>query len=205
MKFLSLLMLCLILCPVALAQEYPRSEFFGGYSLVRTDREDVDLTQFGAVGTASRKAATLNGWNISITGNPTSKFGVVADFGGAYGSIGYSLSGVGSLSARSRFHSFLFGPQFYLRGDRATGFFRGLAGAVKLDQSVNLLGFSRSQDETAFGAGVGGGMDLKWSSRISVRAFQVDYVLTRFDGGGVANNTQHSFRVSTGFVFRNRD
>jgi hypothetical protein len=141
-KLLSWLILCLLLCPVALAQEYPKAEFYAGYSSVRTDDEIVDLMGLspGLTGTGARKGANLNGWDITIQGNPTKWLGVVADFSGAYGSIEYGASGLGLVGVRSKFHSFLFGPQFSARADRATFFVRPLVGAVKLDQKALVFG-----------------------------------------------------------------
>jgi hypothetical protein len=78
-----------------------------------------------------------------------------------------------------------------------------MIGAVKLDQSVTLFGQNSGDDETAFAAGFGGGVDVRLSERISLRAFQADFILTRFDGQNIASDTQKIVRVSTGFVFRN--
>src|SRR5262245_15250983 len=207
MNILSLLILSLLLCPAVFAQEYPKAEFYAGYSAVRTDDETVDLMGLspGLTGTGLRKGANLNGWNITIHGNPTKWLGIVADFGGAYGSIEYGASGLGLIGVRSKFHSFLFGPQFSARADRVTFFVRPLLGAVKLDQKALALGQPFSLNETAFAFGAGGGVDLKSSNQISVRALQVDDILTRFDGQGIARDTQRAMRISTGLVFRNRD
>ena len=106
---------------------------------------------------------------------------------------------------RSKFHSFLFGPQFSARADRATFFVRPLVGAVKLDQKALVFGQPFSLDETAFAFGAGGGVDVKSSNQISVRALQVDYILTQFDGHGIARDTQRAMRISTGLVIRIRD
>src|SRR5262245_44100059 len=207
MKLLSLLILVLLLFPVALAQEYPKAEFYVGYSLISTDDETIDLMRLspGLTGNGLRKGANLNGWDITISGNPTKWLGIFANFSGAYGSIEYGASGLGLVGVRSNFHSFLFGPQFSARADRATFFVRPLVGAVKLDQKGSAFDQSVSSDETAFAFGAGGGVDVKSSNLISVRALQVDYLFTRFDGQGIARDTQPALRISTGLIFRNPD
>lgn len=44
---------------------------------------------------------------------------------------------------------------------------------------------------------LGGGIDIKIHRRFAIRAFQSDYLLTRF-----FNGNQHNFRLSAGFVWR---
>ena len=204
MKFISTFVFLIIFSVTTFAQDSPKAELFGGYSYLRTDSEDVDLTQFGAPGVVARRGnANLNGWNLAITGNPVSWAGFVADFGGTYGRVNYSATGLGTVRIGTRYHSFLFGPQFYFRGGKVTGFVRGMIGAVRADYSANLLGQSFDEDETAFAAAFGGGVDVKFAEKVSLRLFQADLILTRFDGAGIANDTQKAVRVSTGFVFRN--
>jgi outer membrane immunogenic protein len=50
----------------------------------------------------------------------------------------------------------------------------------------------------AFAANLGGGLDLRASSRFSVRLFEADYLVTTFDNG--TNNHQNNFRISAGLV-----
>ena len=203
MKPILTSLLLALMATAAVAQDYPRSELFGGYSYLRTDSDEVDLAQFGVNATARRHNANLNGWNLAVTGNPTSWLGIVADFGGVYGRTNYSVTGLGAARINSHFHSFLAGPQFYVRGKHATGFIRAMVGVVKENDSATIVGQRFEADETALAAGFGGGVDVRLADRISLRLFQADLILTRFDGQGVANDTQKALRVSTGFVFRN--
>ena len=76
----------------AMAQEAPRAEVFGGYSWA---------------------GGNFHGWNASVTGNITKRFGIVADFSGHYGS-----EVDGPLLIHEDAHSFLFGPRFAFRGKR---------------------------------------------------------------------------------------
>jgi outer membrane immunogenic protein len=50
----------------------------------------------------------------------------------------------------------------------------------------------------AFAAHVGGGLDLRASSRFSLRLMEADYLVTTFDNGG--NNHQNILRISAGVV-----
>jgi hypothetical protein len=51
------------------------------------------------------------------------------------------------------------------------------------------------ESETGFAGAFGGGLDIRASERIDIRAFQFDYNPTRLDG-----STQHNFRVGVGIV-----
>ncbi len=147
-----------------------------------------------------------------ISYNPTPWLGFVGDLGGAYGTIDYRVTAPGgstTIGFRTNLHTFLFGPQFSLRGKSATLFGRALIGAVKLNQSVTIQNENLEGDDTSFAFGFGGGFDVKVTDRISWRAIQADAIFTRFetriDGQKLAGGTQPNLRLSTGFVFRNKD
>ena len=50
----------------------------------------------------------------------------------------------------------------------------------------------------AFAANFGGGLDLRATSRFSIRLAEADYLLTTFNNGG--NNHQNNLRISAGVV-----
>lgn len=52
----------------------------------------------------------------------------------------------------------------------------------------------------AFATNVGGGLDLRASSKIAIRLVEADYLLTTVDNG--SNNRQNNFRIGAGVVFR---
>ncbi len=64
----ALLLLCavLLIAGIAVAQEAPKAEVFGGYSYMRSE------------------GLNINGWNASVTGNLTKNFGITSDFSGHY-------------------------------------------------------------------------------------------------------------------------
>lgn len=199
MKFLLPLVLCLLTVP-ALAQRDPKSEFFAGYSYVRTAEESVEIIP-GTTGT--QQAANLNGFNFSISYNPAPWIGIVGDVGGYYGIQNFRIvapAGTLTVGARTQVYSVFFGPQFSARGRRVTVFGRPLVGFVHGSQSATIGGQAASTSDTVFAFGGGAGVDVHLGERVSLRALQGDVIWTRFSGA-----TQANLRISTGFVFRNKD
>jgi hypothetical protein len=72
---------------------------------------------------------------------------------------------------------------------------------VNLTGATSILGNSVSSAGIALVAG--GGLDVNVNSKIAVRLFQADYVLTRFNNQNVATErNQSNFRASTGVVVK---
>lgn len=156
------------------------AEIFGGYSVTRMKPEnDANHT-------------TINGWNTSITGYATSRFGVTADFAGFYGSANTALSNAGAVSIRQ--YSFMAGPQVRLiHTSRIETSFRAVFGGAYgylPGQAYNGI------DQTTFAALVGSNIDVKVSRRVSMR-FSPGMYLTQFGN----DQTQKNFRFSVGPVF----
>jgi peptidoglycan-associated lipoprotein len=61
-----------------------------------------------------------------------------------------------------------------------------------------VTGGTTSNAGAAFATNLGGGLDLRTSSRISIRVVDADYLFTGFDNG--ANNHQNNFRIGAGLV-----
>ena len=207
-RFFSLTSLVLVVSFSATAQEYPRAEVFGGYSLFHADG-----SSFFRLGGGEN----LNGWNASVCGNVNSWFGLAADFSGHYDSSS-STTELGSpgvpglpplptfsatVKSDTNIFTFLVGPRFsYRKNERITPFAHVLFGASRrhADSEINSSSFGRmsfSANDTAFAAAVGGGLDVPLSKKLALRVVQAEYVLTRSFGNN-ANNA----RVSTGIVFR---
>lgn len=180
MKRLLVLAGLLLLLPVyASAQsEHPKAEVYAGYSYVRVDDDNGGID--------------LHGWNVSVTGNFTRHFGLVADFGGGYGS---ATVGPG-VKPDLEYYSFLTGPRLYLRRERVSPFVHALFGVVRRND-VKLSGVTLVPSDSAFAVALGGGVDIKVADRVAFRLFQADYFLTRF-----ISETQNNLRVSTGLVLR---
>ncbi len=99
-KIVVLTMFVSLLILPAVAQEYPKGEFFAGYQFTHVE------TDYNA-----------SGWNASLTGNINRWFGVTADFSGAYDS-GANL------------HTYMFGPEFAVRMEKMKPFVHGLFGGA---------------------------------------------------------------------------
>lgn len=177
--FIATLLLALPL--VALAQEAPKAEIFGGYSYLRFNPDGPS------------NSLDMNGWNASAAVNFTKYAGIVADFSGHYDEISFTGGKVDISS-----YLFLVGPRFSLRkNETVTPFGHVLLGAMRAHASANTLAGRIKDNDSAFAMAIGGGVDAKVTKNLAVRIFQADYVLTRFD-----DETQNNFRVSTGLVLR---
>lgn len=167
-----LILLCVLMftsLPVMAQQvsEYPRGEAFGGFSYAR---QDLLVTH-----------ENTYGWHVGVNGNVHRNVGFVGEISGGYGSI-----------AGDNFqnYTFLAGPRFSARYERATPF------------AHVLFGFNHITDgdsSTDFAWGGGGGVDVNINSHWAWRAFQADYIQVRVSEAGL-NDTSHNFRISTGLV-----
>lgn len=122
--------------------------------------------------------ANMNGWEGSLTYKFTSYLGVTADTSADYGTL---------TNSRINFHTFYVGPQVSLP--------RRISPFVHV-----LLGVSRSSvfgvTSKTFSTAIGGGVDYRATSLISIRMIQVDVIT------GATKNTSSDGRISTGIVFR---
>ena len=146
----ALCSMCLVflISALAMSQELPKAEVFGGYSW---------------------SGGNFHGWNATLTGNINKRFGIVADFSGHYGSE------LGLVRVDQHAHSFLFGPRVSFRGKRLTPFVYGLCGATRFAESAVISGQRLSAVSNGFSLAIGGGLDVKVNDRLAIRAFQLDY------------------------------
>lgn len=186
-------MLCgamLLFAGIASAQESPKVEVFGGYSYVRANALDTSFN--------------FNGGGGSLSYNPNSWLGLVADFGGNH----WSGSG-----ADLNVITYLFGPKVAFRHGAVTPFVQTLYGGAHASGSlIGTCGAARirpqaicttSGSENGFAMTMGGGLDWNATPHIGVRLAQAEYLMTRFSGlGSSSSDTQNSFRYEAGVVFR---
>jgi len=146
----ALCSMCLVflISALAMSQELPKAEVFGGYSW---------------------SGGNFHGWNAALTGNINKRFGIVADFSGHYGSE------LGLVRVDQHAHSFLFGPRVSFRGKRLTPFVYGLFGATRFAESAVISGQRLSAVSNGFSLAIGGGLDIQVNDRIAIRVFQLDY------------------------------
>lgn len=176
MKRWALLLGAILLFPVGASaqEESPKAEIFAGYS-------------YGRLSASGLPGFDMNGGSASVSLNATSKFGVVADFGG------YHVDRIGGVPVDGNIYSYLFGPKLAYRSGRFTAFAQALFGGAHATESA----FMNPQSDNAFAMALGGGLDANATSHISVRFIQAEYFMTRF-----FSETQNNARFSAGVVFR---
>ena len=213
LKTISIATIIIACASIAAAQsDYKKFEFFAGYSHNRIDTgigdDDPDL------GDIIDEREGFHGFEVSATGNLTRYFGIKGDFSGhfktrtfPFGSIAVPTAAV---DVDSRLFNFLGGVQ--LKDNSTEGTFKPFAHALVGAAHVrNRVDFNNdvciavvpspcpvdfTDSDTGFAAAFGGGIDIRASDRISVRAIQIDYNPTR-----VFDSTQHNFRIGVGIVF----
>jgi hypothetical protein len=172
----------------ALAQEAPGWDFFGGFSIQRSNvREYYKSTPI--IYSVQNRWETLNGWDAAVTENINSWFGGTFDASGHY----RTPTRFGSPN-REQMHTFLYGPRFSWRTSHVVPFAHLLFGAALANVQVTPVGPHAS--ETSFALAAGGGVDLNLGSHVSARPLQVEYLHANALG-----SNQNSYRAAAGIVF----
>jgi opacity protein-like surface antigen len=181
-----------------------RFELFAGFSDIFTDH--------GSSGTPLDRFSGLRGVGISGTGYITPRFGITGDFSAHLRSHTENVSG-GSVRLRTTSYNYLVGPHFrFSNSTRMTPFVHALIGLSNNRFKATGQGSAASSAPLIYESisdttmALGGGLDIKVAKRISIRAFQIDYMpvfvgerpnIPGFDGRRFDN-----VRFSTGIVFR---
>ena len=195
---------------IAAAQsDYKKFEFFGGYSHNRVDTGLGD--EEPALADIINEREGFNGFEVSATGNLSRYLGIKGDFSGHFKNKNLQIPGLpgSNLDIDSRLFNFLGGVQIKDNSTEGTfkPFAHALAGVAHARNSVDFNDVvcvaivpspcsPFTESETGFAAAFGGGLDIRASDRISIRAIQVDYNPTR-----LFDSTQHNFRIGVGIVF----
>lgn len=198
-----------------------RAEFFAGYSLLRTDVSTEDFRNFGDSNDEPFK--NLNGFNVAATGYVTERFGITGDFSAHFKNetlpfffpavVGAPTSAEG----KARSLSFLGGPQVrFTNSTRVTPFVRALAGVQNNRIETEFIGGTTPTNfdvtSTDFALALGGGLDVRVSPRVAIRAFQIDYnpvfegdqtiEVPGFGRQTFAGERTDNIRFSVGVVFK---
>jgi hypothetical protein len=180
----------------------PRLELFVGYTYLRV---------FPTVGFGNR-IYWMNGGSTSIAFNLNRYLGLVGDFGGFNETrlmitTGNPPQATGPFEAvdGGSAYTFLGGPRVSLRNHtRLTPFVQALFGEMYATQ-VSLCPTCTSilPAQNAFALTAGGGLDIRLTHRIAIRAVQGEYFMTRFENLATGKtSSQADARLSTGLVFR---
>jgi hypothetical protein len=176
------------LAGIMAGQEIPKVDVFGGLSYLRVHSGDtpvnIDLNRSFV---AANRNVNLNmgGWDSSITENLSYWFGAELDARGAYGSPN---------AVSNKIHAFSYGPRLsWRRNPRLVPYFHFLLGAALYNAPSNPSGPSAYSAAVALIPGIG--VDFNVNRRLSLKLFQVDYMLTGFYG-----ERQDNLAVSAGLV-----
>lgn len=167
MKKLGLLCgVMLLFAMVASAQESPKAEVFGGYSLLRVNPGSGVSGQ------------NFNGGTGSVSFNPKPWIGIVGDFGVYHATIlGTGVNAV----------SYTFGPKLaYRKNEKVTPFAQVLFGGAHISGG--------GVSDNGFAMALGGGLDYNATPHVGIRLAQFEYVMTRFSST-TQNNLRYSAGV----------
>jgi opacity protein-like surface antigen len=170
---------------VAVAEDAPAVEIFGGYSFVR-----VDTTTAFAI-PENTFDLNMNGWDAAVTFNGNKWLGFVADFGGVYGTVNDSGD-----EASVKTYTVMFGPKVAVRRGALTPFVQALFGYARINADS---GGKNVFTENDFGMSFGGGLDVNLNDSIAVRPIQVDYLTVK---AGETGDFSDNLRYSAGIVFK---
>jgi opacity protein-like surface antigen len=161
-----------------LAQSHPSVDVFVGYSILPANGDDFPRQ-------------TSHGLQASVTGHFNRWFGVLGDIGAQFNTARNLGPGFEGLVAKSTVRQYLVGPRFTARSDRVDLFGHGLFGISTGDAGRDFSGFS----DSGMTFGGGGGVDVRVSPRIAVRA-QYDLL------GSFADIVEGNSRFAVGAVIR---
>jgi opacity protein-like surface antigen len=204
-KTLLLFVIALACAPVSFAQsrDYSFYEFYVGYAHERADN-GADRLESGATAVVNGVTLTrvnlqprresANGFLVEFNQNVHRNVGIVTSLSGTYDTVNYfdSVSGH-TFRARLARYDLLAGPRFNARYSNATPFAHALFGVSHVRASFDEVFNTQHKTDTAFAMAFGGGLDLRAGEHVDVRAGQIDYIPTFFNG-----QRQDNFRFSAG-------
>ena len=197
--------------------DYKKAEGYVGYS---NQQIDTGVNSNSGNGTASdnffNDRFTLHGVEVAGVYNVSRYVGLKADFSAAFRNQDFSFTdGTGttantiSFKSSNSLYNALGGVQIKDNSSdaRVKPFAHALVGVghgrIKAknvtcsNPLVTCTNFAGTFTDTGLAGAFGGGLDIKLSDRVDLRAIQVDYNPIRFDG-----RTDNNFRFGIGFVFK---
>jgi opacity protein-like surface antigen len=191
--------------------EYPKVEVFAGYSAF--GEANSRGISFGADRRITGDYGTNTGFEASLIRNFSKHFGIKGDFSAHFN----DESGRGPITActptcttvtqdaqlKSRVYNFLAGPEFKARNHtRFTPFAHVLGGVAHTSATFTTPGptfnLLLKKSDNSFAMGLGGGLDVRASKRVSFRAM-MDYNPVFVNDS--ASGTRDFVRFSLGVLF----
>jgi opacity protein-like surface antigen len=137
----------------------------------------------------------LNGGSGWVAFNFSRSIGVVGEIASQH------ASNVSSTGADLTLTSYLAGPRYAWAASRHFApFAQALVGGAHASGALAPGSSGLPGSGNAFAMTAGGGLDIRLSRRIALRALEADYYLTRFDNG--VNDHQNNFRIAIGVIIR---
>jgi opacity protein-like surface antigen len=178
-KLRVICLLCVVAGRLAVAQDYPKAEVFGGYSFLSVGDKNLKDRQ------------SLNGWEASASVNLTKLFALEGDVSGHYKS-----QTVAGISGTITDYTYAGGPRFNFK----PVFVHALVGGDRVGASA--FGFTASH--TGLSVAAGGGVEYPVSPHWSLRV-SADYVFDRHNVSipGIIDTTEtlNNVRVSAGVAY----
>ena len=196
-----------LLAAGAVAQEFPRYEVGGDYSYVRYIPSASQTNNHSLNGGGGTAVLNLNSYlgvkmDLQGYGSMTSNFIIPP-------SVNFPNGANGSVSGN--LFTYLFGPQIKFRTPKVQPYTHVLLGGAHssvygnafrtiCQPTASVCSFTGSPSNNAFAMAVGGGVDIPVSHLVSIRAGEVDYLLTNFSNR-FTNSNQNNFRYLGGVTF----
>ena len=201
-RMFLLFLVALVCAPAAFAQsnDYSHYEFYVGYAYERADNNADTFDKAGRTTFNGRSVVfadrreNYNGFNAEFNQNITRHIGIVTSFTGTYNNAGYiDIRSGRAFGARAQRYDLMIGPRYNWRLSGITPFVEGMAGVTHMRVSFDDTLGNRRKADTAFAMALGGGLDVHAGEHIDIRAIQVDYLPTFFNG-----THQNNVRVGAG-------
>jgi hypothetical protein len=195
--------IALLMGETAFAQEYAKWEESLDYSYVRGNPANVG------------KPFSLNGGGGALVYNFNGYIGIKLDLQG-YGSTSRAVNNlvvvnpggvamvVNSGSVQSNLFTYMAGPQLRIPTHTFKPFAEFLFGGALTNFHGNFFTVTSATNvntsNNAFAMAVGGGVDIRINKTISIRPFQMDYLLSRFGNSLIpgGNHNQNNYRYAAG-------
>lgn len=183
MKKIVVLLVVVFCAMMAVAQDAPKVEVFGGYQYMNVDTK----------GTLDR--LNFNGWDADVAAHFTKNFSIVGDISGVY----KTEQGVDV-----KIYNYLFGPRISGSG-KVSPFAEALFGVGHLSAGTSVSGVNASISSNGYAMALGGGVDVSATPHVGIRLVKFDYLLnhvssTVFDT--TASENLNNYRIATGIVFK---